>query len=94
MSTKSDSAPETPTEVIDALQRCEHAALEAVQRVVDAVDDAVPDLQVGEDGPARRQITDAAFRMADELIGTSNDFARSMVRGSEQRLRSGTGSSD
>ena len=94
MSTKSDSAPETPTEVIDALQRGEHAALEAVQRFVDAVDEAVPDLQVGEDVPARRQITDAAFRMADELIGTSNDFARSMVRGSEQRLRSGTGSSD
>lgn len=89
MATNPDSTPQTPTEIIDALQKGEQAALEAVQRFVDAVDEALPEPLADEDGPTRRKITDAAFEMVDDLIGTSNDFARSVVRGSEQRLRAG-----
>ena len=51
--------------------------------------EAAESLALDEDGPTRRKITDAAFEMVDDLIGTSNDFARSVVRGSEQRLRAG-----
>ncbi len=89
-----ESAPQTPTEIIDALQKGEHAALEAIQRFVDAVDDALPEPSPDEDGLTRRRITDAAFTMVDDIIGTSNDFARSVVQGSEQRLKAARGLSD
>lgn len=94
MASNSETSPQGPTEIIDALQKGEHAALEAVQRFVDAVDDALPEPTLGEETPGRREITDAAFRMVDDLIGTSNDFARSVVKGSEQRFRATDGSDD
>ena len=55
----------------------EQSALEAVRRFVDTVDGAFPD--VGEDGP-RRKIIDSAFKMTEQLVGASNQFARNIVK--------------
>jgi len=49
-----------------------------VRRFLDSVNSAFPD--VGADGGARQRIIDSAFRMTDELVGTSNQFAHRLVK--------------
>lgn len=75
------------TEIIDALQEGEHAAVNAVQQFVEAVDEALPRVDGPEDG-GRRRIIDSAFRMVDELVTSSNDFARSIIETSERSASS------
>lgn len=71
------------TRLIDSIQSVEQSTLESVRKFVDTVDDAFPD--VGEDG-VRRRIIDSAFRMTEQLVGASNDFARRVVRLTEDAL--------
>ncbi len=79
--------------VIDSVAEAERTALEAVRRFLDTVNKAFPD--VGPDGGQRQRIIDSAFRMTDELVGTSNQLAHRLVKaGSEAAKRapvSGTG---
>ena len=63
--------------IIDSVAEAERTALEAVHRFLDAVNNAFPD--VGSDGGARQRIIDSAFRMTDELVGSSNEFAHRLV---------------
>ena len=55
----------------------EESVLEAARRFVDTVNDIFPD--IGDDAP-RRKIIDSAFRMTEQLVGTSNEFARKLVK--------------
>jgi hypothetical protein len=71
------SNPDNASRVVDAIQGAEQSALEAVRRFVDTVDGVFPD--VGEDGP-RRKIIDSAFKMTEQLVGASNQFARNIVK--------------
>jgi hypothetical protein len=64
--------------IIDSVAEAERTALEAVRRFLDTVNSAFPD--VGPDGGARQRIIDSAFRMTDELVGTSNQFAHRLVK--------------
>jgi hypothetical protein len=64
--------------IIDSVAEAERSALEAVRRFLDTVNNAFPD--VGPDGGARQRIIDSAFRMTDELVGTSNQFAHRLVQ--------------
>jgi hypothetical protein len=64
--------------IIDSVAEAERTALEAVRRFLDTVNNAFPD--VGSDGGARQRIIDSAFRMTDELVGTSNQFAHRLVK--------------
>lgn len=61
---------------IEKLQGTEKAALGAVKRFVDTVNDAFPD--ISEDGP-RRQIIEAAFGMTEKIVEASNKLAVSLV---------------
>ena len=71
-------------QVIDAVERGEKEALEAVRRFVDSVDSAFPD---GEAGP-RRKIIDSAFRMVEQLLKTTNEFAQNLTKATESSLES------
>ncbi len=62
--------------LIDGLQQNHKAALDAVKRFVDTVNDTVPD--VTDDGP-RKQIIDAAFRMTEQIVDASSRLAKSVV---------------
>jgi len=64
--------------IIDSVAEAERTALDAVRRFLDTVNNAFPD--VGPDGGARQRIIDSAFRMTDELVGSSNQFAHRLVK--------------
>src|ERR1035437_3158680 len=60
------------------------AALDAVRKFLDAVDEALP--AIG-DRPSRREtVIDAALQMADRLVTTQYDFLRSVVRSADRSL--------
>ncbi len=72
--------------MIDSVAEAERSALEAVRKFLDTVNKAFPD--VGPDGGQRQRIIDSAFRMTDELVGTSNQLAHRLVKaGSEAAKR-------
>lgn len=76
----SNGSADSPTEgiqkLIEGAGESEKSALEAMQRFVQTVNDAIPD--VGEDGP-RHQIIDAAFNMTQEVIEASNRLVINLV---------------
>ena len=64
--------------IIDSLGGAENSALEAVRKFLDTVNDAFPHL--GEGGGTRQKIIDSAFKMTEELVGTSNQLAQRLVK--------------
>ena len=65
-------------EVLKSVEAGQRAAIEAVRKFVDTVDEAIPALG---DRPSRRQtVIDAALDMADRLVTTQYEFLRSVVR--------------
>jgi hypothetical protein len=72
-----DKTTELSEEVLDSVERGQRAAIEAVRKFIDTVDQALP--AVGE-GPSRRQeIVDSAMEMADRLVHTQYDFIRKVI---------------
>jgi len=65
------------TRLIDSIEESERATLESVRRFVDTVDGAFPDL--ADDSP-RQKIIDSAFKMVEQLVGTSNKLAQNIVK--------------
>ncbi len=63
----------------------QRAAIEAVRKFVDTVDEVIPALG---DRPSRRRETsiDAALDMADKLVTTQYEFLRSVVRSADRSL--------
>ena len=75
---------EMSEDVLKSVEAGQRAALEAVRKFVDTVDEALPALG---DRPSRRErVIDAAMEMADRLITTQYDFLRSAVRSAERSL--------
>lgn len=72
--------------LIGSLRANEISALESVREFVDTVDAAFPSL--GEDGGPRRRIIDAAFRMTEQLVDTSNQVALNVVQLTTSALES------
>lgn len=83
--TQVDPGPKVAADIVDTIEKGEHSALKAVRQFVDAVDDALPVAVPGDGDEAspRRQIIDAAFRMVDQIMGTTNDFVRGILTASE-----------
>ncbi len=69
--------------LIETVSDTERAALDAVRSFVDTVDGAFPD--IGDDAP-RRKIIESAFRMAEQLVGASNQFATNIVKVTERAV--------
>ena len=81
--TKLETRDDGANRIIDSLQDAEQSALEAVRKFVDAVNGAFPD--VVEAAP-RRKILDAAFKMTEQLVGTSNQLAHRIVTVTENAM--------
>jgi hypothetical protein len=87
--TQTEAGTDIASEIIDAVQKGEQAALESVRRFVDTVDKAIPVPRDGDAESGRRKIVDSAFKMVEELVGTTNDFAKSIVNAAADALGEG-----
>jgi hypothetical protein len=79
-----DRATELSDEVLKSLESGQRAAIEAVRKFVDTVDDALPAL--GERPSRREEVIDAAMEMADRLVQTQYDFVRKVVQNAGKTL--------
>jgi hypothetical protein len=78
------SAAELSEEVLTSVEAGQRAAIEAVRRFVETVDEVVPTIG---DRPSRREkVIDAALDMADKLVTTQYDFLRNVVREAARTL--------
>lgn len=75
-----DRTSEFSDDVLRSLESGSRAAIDAVRKFVDVVDEALPALPHGERPSRRREIVDAAMEMSDRLVKTQYEFLRSVVR--------------
>jgi hypothetical protein len=74
-----ERASDLPDEVLERLEARQLAAIEALRKLVDRLDDAMPDLV---DDPAlRKKVIDAIGDYYEQLVTRTNEFVRSFVRG-------------
>jgi len=82
---------ELSEEVLDSLESGQRAAIEAVRKFVDTVDDTLPALPHGE-GPSKRQeIVDSALEMADRLVHTQYEFIHKVIDSAGKSLSKSDG---
>ncbi|MGB8650959.1 MAG: hypothetical protein WCD35_09880, partial [Mycobacteriales bacterium] len=80
-----DRTADLSGDVLASLESGQRAAIAAVRRFVDTVDEALPALG---DRPTRREaVIDAALDMADKLVTTQYDFLRSVVRSVDRSVK-------
>ncbi len=80
-----DQAAELSEEVFASVESGQRAAIGAVRKFVDTVDEKLPSL--GDEHPSRRQdIIDAALEMADQLVHTEYDFLRKVAHSAGKAL--------
>src|SRR5450759_2763438 len=71
-------------EVLKSLESGQRAAIDAVRKFDDTVDEKLPALS---ERPSKRQeIVDAAMEMADRLVHTQYDFLRNVVQSAGKAL--------
>ena len=75
-----DRTSELSDDVLKSLESGSRAAIEAVRKFVDVVDEALPALPHGERPSRRREIVDAAMDMADRLVKTQYEFLRNVAQ--------------
>ena len=79
-----DRTAELSDEVLKSLESGQRAAIEAVTKFVDTVDQVLPAL--GERPSRRQEVVDAAMEMADRLVHTQYDFLRKVVQSGGKTL--------
>jgi N-acetylglucosamine kinase-like BadF-type ATPase len=79
-----DRTAELSDEVFKSLESGQRAAIEAVRKFVDTVDEKLPAL--GERPSRRQEVVDAAMEMADRLVHTQYDFLRNVVQSAGKAL--------
>jgi hypothetical protein len=72
-----DKPTELSEQVLDSLNRGGQAALEALKKFVDTVDQALP--RLGAAPSWRQQVIDSGLEMAERLIQAQYDFLRNVV---------------
>jgi hypothetical protein len=85
-----DATAELSDDVLAAVESGQRAAIDAVHRFLETVDEALPAL--GERPSRREKVVDAALEMADKLTTTQYEFLRTVVRSADRSL--GTSDSD
>lgn len=75
---------ELSEDVLRSVEQGQRAALDAVRKFLDRVDDALPDIG----GTARRReaVVDAALELADRLITTQYEFLHTVVHDASKAL--------
>ena len=82
--TRMQQAADLSDDVLESVEDAQRAAIKAVRKFVDTVDEAIPALG---DRPSRRgTVIDAAMDMADKLVTTQYEFLRSVVRSADRTL--------
>jgi hypothetical protein len=71
-------------EVLKSVEASQLAAIKAVRKFVDTVDEALP--KIGQRPSTRETVIDAALQMADRLVATQYDFLRNVVRTADRSL--------
>jgi len=79
-----DRTTELSEEVLKSLESGQRAAIEAVRKFVDTVDEKLP--ARGERPSRRQEVVDAAMEMADRLVHTQYDFIRKVVESAGKAL--------
>jgi hypothetical protein len=75
--TRIEKTTKLSEEVLESVEKGQRAAIEAVRKFVDTVDEALP---MHGEGPSRRQeIVDSAMEMADRLVHTQFEFIRKVI---------------
>ena len=75
---------ELSDEVLKSLESGQRAAIDAVRKFLDTVDEKLPVL--GERPSRRQEIVDAAMKMADRLVHTQYDFLHNVVQSAGKAL--------
>ena len=84
-----DRTTKLSEEVMDSVEKGQRAAIEAVRKFVDTVDQALP---AHAEGPSKRQeIIDSAMELADRLVHTQYDFIRKVIDSAGESLHSRDG---
>lgn len=71
-------------EVLKSVEDAQRAAIEALRKFVDTVDEVIP--AIGDRPSRRERVVDAALEMADRLVTTQYDFLRNLVRSADRSL--------
>ncbi|HMD58041.1 MAG TPA: hypothetical protein VKG82_11290 [Solirubrobacteraceae bacterium] len=73
-----DRPTELSEQTLESVEKGQRAAIEAVRKFVDTVDEKLPSL--GDEHPSTRQeIIDAALELSDRLVHTQYGFLREVV---------------
>jgi len=74
-----DRPTELSEQTLDSVEKGQRAAIDAVRKFVDTVDEKLPAL--GDEHPSTRQeIIDAALELSDRLVHTQYGFLREVVQ--------------
>ena len=79
-----DRTAELSDEVLKSLESGQRAAIEAVRKFIDTVDQALPPR--GESPSRRQEVVDSAMEMADRLVHVQYDFIRKVVANAGKSL--------
>jgi len=79
-----DRTAELSDEVLKSLESGQRAAIEAVRKFIDTVDQALP--PHGEAPSRRQQVIDGAMEMAERLVHVQYDFLRKVVANAGKSL--------
>jgi hypothetical protein len=85
--TTTQSKDNGKTRLIETIENAERVSLEAVRNFLDTVDRVFPDLD-GDERP-RRKIIDSAFKMTEQLVGSSTRLAQNILDVTEKALNDG-----
>ncbi|MDQ2897834.1 MAG: hypothetical protein M3Y09_19740 [Actinomycetota bacterium] len=79
-----DRTRELSEDVLKSVEATQRAAIDAVRKFVESVDQALP---LHGEGPSRRQaVVDSALEMADRLVHTQYDFIRKVIDNAGETL--------
>ena len=70
--------------IIESFHDAGETALESVRKFLDTVNGVFPDVSA-DNGP-RQKIIDSAFKMTEQLVGTSTQLAQRLVKASQDAL--------
>ncbi len=79
-----DRTTQLSDEVLKSLESGQRAAIDAVRKFVDTVDEKLP--AIGDRAPKRQEIVDSAMEMADRLVHTQYEFLRNVVQSAGKAL--------
>ena len=82
--TSTETGSGSADRIIESFHDAGNTALESVRKFLDTVNGAFPDVSA-DNGP-RQQIIDSAFKMTEQLVGSSPQLAQKIVKASQGAL--------